>query len=94
MISAESPGMFTALSLCDRELEEGELCSEEETELTQEKMWAFNTELSAEFRDVYNIWVLKKLPYQYQPQFFSFPFGYNVKDANIGLPSTVGGYHS
>ena len=33
------PGMFTALSLCDRELEEGELCSEEETELTQERMW-------------------------------------------------------
>ena len=73
------PGMFTALSLCDQELEEGELCSEEQTELTQEKMWEFKTELSKEFKDDYNLWILKKLPYQFQPQFFGFPFGYNGK---------------
>ena len=85
------PGMFTALSLCDRELEEGELCSEEETELTQERMWEFKTELSQEFKDVYNLWILKKLPYQFQPQFYGFPFGYNGKPT-YGIYSSTDGF--
>jgi hypothetical protein len=85
------PGMFTALSLCDRELEEGDLCSEEETEMTQERMWSFKTELSDEFKDDYNLWVLKKLPYQFQPQFFGFPFGYNGKPT-YGIYAATGDF--
>ena len=42
------PNMMTIWGLCDRELGVGEKCSEEETELTQEKMWEFSTELTNE----------------------------------------------
>ena len=49
------------------------------------------TELSKEFKDVYNLWLLKKLPYQFQPQFYGFPFGYNGKPS-YGIYSDTDGF--
>ena len=85
------PNMMTIWGLCDRELGEGEKCSEEETELTQEKMWEFSTELTNEIASQYNIWLLRPMPFQFSPQKFPFPYGFQ-KELDYGEYGSIYGY--
>ncbi len=86
------PGMFTAVSICDKELEDNDICSEEDTELTQERMWTVTSRLSKEFKNEYNLWVLKVMDLQYRPQLYDFPFGYPRLTKGFNLYSYASGY--
>lgn len=61
------PGMFTSTSICDKDS-----CTAEDSELTLERLWT--TTVPLEKKD--DLWSLKLMPYEYQPQFYDFPFGY------------------